>query len=325
MRIIVYGAGAVGSVIGARLHQSGRDVVLVARGAHLEAIQRDGLRLRAPGEDVRLPIPAVSHPSAIAFRDDDVVLLTMKTQDTEAALRDLEVAAGGRPVAVVSCQNGVENERLVARRFAHAYAMLSWVPATFLEPGVVSGEGAPLSAILPVGRYPSGLDETAVRIAQAIDGPHLFAAGDPRVMELKYAKLLFNLDNAVQAITGRYDHDDAARAVSRRLRDEALACYRAAGIAWAEGATYGALMARSGTASVDGQPRQGGSTWQSLTRGGSVEVDFLNGEIALLGRLHGVPTPANATVQRVCNRMAANGEKPGTYASDELLAWIDAA
>ena len=70
---------------------------------------------------------------------------------------------------------------------------------------------------------------------------------------------------------------------------------------------------------VDGRNRGGGSTWQSLARGaGSVEVDFLNGEIVLLGRLHAVPTPVNAMLQRVVKRMAREGRAPGSMTEEEL-------
>jgi 2-dehydropantoate 2-reductase len=89
MRFIVYGAGAIGGVIGARLHQAGNEVVLIARGEHLKAIQRDGLKLEAWEESVKLAIPAVGDPSEIEFRADDVVFLCMKTQDTAEALQRL--------------------------------------------------------------------------------------------------------------------------------------------------------------------------------------------------------------------------------------------
>src|SRR5215207_7197961 len=111
MRYIIYGAGAIGGGIGGRLFEAGHDVVLICRGEHLEAIRRDGLLLRSPEGETRLPVPAAGHPREIEFTPDDVVVLTMKTQDTERALLDLE-AAGGSGLPVVCCQNGVENERL---------------------------------------------------------------------------------------------------------------------------------------------------------------------------------------------------------------------
>ena len=89
MRYIVYGAGGIGGAIGARLFQHGHEVILICRGEHLHAIQSTGLTLKTPKETLTLTIRAVSHPEEIAFIPDDVVLLTMKSQDTEMALRDL--------------------------------------------------------------------------------------------------------------------------------------------------------------------------------------------------------------------------------------------
>jgi 2-dehydropantoate 2-reductase len=74
---------------------------------------------------------------------------------------------------------------------------------------------------------------------------------------------------------------------------------------------------------AEGRRREGGSSWQSLVRGtGSIEADFLNGEIALLGRLHGVPTPANALCQRLANQAAAERRPPGFLTPDEVLAQL---
>src|SRR6185503_19857599 len=95
MRYIVYGAGAVGGVVGMRLAQQGLDVVLIARGHHLAAIRRDGLTLESPERSVTLAIPAVERPSDIALRaTDDIVLLATKTQDGAAALDALRDAGG---------------------------------------------------------------------------------------------------------------------------------------------------------------------------------------------------------------------------------------
>ena len=93
MRYIIYGAGGIGGGIGAQLFQQGHQVILVCRGAHLATIQRRGLTLKTPRESVTLKIPAVGDPSQIDFRDKDVVLLSMKSQDTEQALRALCQAA----------------------------------------------------------------------------------------------------------------------------------------------------------------------------------------------------------------------------------------
>ncbi|MBV8960869.1 MAG: ketopantoate reductase family protein, partial [Actinobacteria bacterium] len=75
---------------------------------------------------------------------------------------------------------------------------------------------------------------------------------------------------------------------------------------------------------INGERRGGGSSWQSLRRRtGSIEADYLNGEIVMLGRLHGVPTPANALLQQVANRMAADGAPPGSVDVEDLLAQLE--
>jgi 2-dehydropantoate 2-reductase len=314
VRYVIYGAGGVGCVIGARLHQHGHDVVLIARGEHLDALQKRGLELRSPSETVVLSVPAVGSPSELSLASDDVVVLAMKSQDTLAA-----VAALPADVAVVCAQNGVDNERVCARRFADVYAMCVMLPALFLEPGVVESHAAPKSGILDVGRYPSGVDDRCSAVAAALDGSQFSSVADPLVMRQKYAKLVMNLGNAIEAACGP---DARAGELWTRAREEAVACFDAAGIDYASEEED---TARRGEhfrlRPVNGQRRPGGSTWQSLARGtGSIETDYLNGEIVLLGRLHGVPTPVNALLQRTANRMAREGMPPGSLAAEELLA-----
>jgi 2-dehydropantoate 2-reductase len=319
MRYIIYGAGGVGGVLGGRLHQAGQDVVLIARGAHLEAIRRNGLRLVSPEDDVRLPIAAVEHPREIDFRADDAVILTMKTQDTERALLDLETSGGG-DLPIVCCQNGVENERLAARRFARVYGMAVYIWTTFLESGTVIGNTAPISGVLDAGCYPTGVDPLIAQITETISGAHFVSRAKPTIMSLKYAKLLGNLGTAVPAITGDAIGSEPQRRLGSRMRDEALACYAAAGISIPDEAelqsTVSSLYRR---VNIEGHPTGDGSTWQSIARGrDTVETDYLNGEIVLLGRLHGVPTPLNAVVRRLANQVAASKEQPGRYSAADL-------
>src|SRR4051812_18814977 len=94
MRFIVYGAGAVGGVVGARLFESGHEVILVARGAHADAIEARGLTLRSPDGEATHRIPVVRSARAIdlSHDDGDCVLLAVKSQDTASALADLRGA-----------------------------------------------------------------------------------------------------------------------------------------------------------------------------------------------------------------------------------------
>jgi 2-dehydropantoate 2-reductase len=326
MRYIIYGAGAIGGGIGGRLFEAGHDVVLICRGEHLAAIRRDGLLLRSPEGDASLPVPAVGHPCEIDLTPDDVVILTMKTQDTERALLDLETAGGGG-LPVVCCQNGVENERLAARRFARVYGMVVAMPATFLTPGEVIVEGTPLTGVLHTGRYPGGTDEVVERVCGDISASHMLAEPDPAVMRLKYTKLLSNLGNGLQVVTDARWGDPDFRGLMAELREEAVACYRAAGIDFASEEEYAERVNRHlRIGEVAGQKRGGSSTMQSIMRGHTtVEVDYLNGEIALLGALHGVPTPANGMVRALATRIAADGLRPGHHSFAELRTMIDSA
>src|SRR5690348_16105339 len=131
MRFVVFGAGGVGGVVGGRLAQHGYEVTLIARGAHLEAIRQNGLRLEAADEIVTLQSPAVSHPRDVQWTRDDIVLLTMKTQDASAALADLASVAP-EDIPVVCVQNSVENERLALRLFPRVYGVCVMCPTNYL-------------------------------------------------------------------------------------------------------------------------------------------------------------------------------------------------
>ena len=115
MRFIIYGAGGIGATIGARLHQSGNDVVLIARGEHARVLQQQGLKFVAPEGQYQLQIPCCIHPSEVDWQAGDVVILAVKSQHTVAALSDLGAHAPAR-VPVVCAQNGVANERMALRR-----------------------------------------------------------------------------------------------------------------------------------------------------------------------------------------------------------------
>ena len=313
MRFVIYGAGGIGGTIGARLFQHGHDVLLIARGLHLTAIQERGLRFVSATIDERLPISAVGHPREANLDEGDVVILCMKSQHTEYALRDL-IESGPSNMPVICCQNGVANERMALRRFANVYGMVVLLPAEHLEPGVVVNFAEDSAGVLDAGRYPNSVDGTISEITRVLSTSGFSAISDPAIMRHKYAKLQNNLNNAVQAACGEGSAD-----IARQLRNEALACYEAADIECASPEeTRGRRRGIRGT-SVPGFERNGGSSMQSVMRGtGDIETDYLNGEIVQLGRLHDVPTPANTVVQQVGNRMAHEKLRVGAYTVDDL-------
>jgi 2-dehydropantoate 2-reductase len=291
VKYVVYGAGAIGGVLAAGMHSAGDDVVCIARGAHLDAIQADGLRVDTPEGSSAVPVRAVGHPREIEWTAEHAVLLVMKSQDTEAALEAL--ADRAPPEIVVACvQNGVENERRALRWFANVYGVVVMAPAAHLEPGVVAGYSAPLRGVLDVGRYPRGTDTVADELAGAFTRAGFSAVAQRDIMRWKYRKLLMNLGNIVEALCER---GPEAGDVSRALAQEGEAVLAAAKIKYVT--TKQDRERRDGVLSpqpVGGRHRDGGSTWQSVARGmPSLETLYLNGEIVLLGREHGVATPVN--------------------------------
>jgi 2-dehydropantoate 2-reductase len=318
VRIVIYGAGAIGGVLGALLHQNGREVVLIARGPHYEAIRDHGLTLETPVGRTVVEVPVVDSPAGVEWGDGEVVVLGMKTQDTVEALAAL-VAAGGRGVPVVCAQNGVESERMALRTGGPVYGICVMCPAAHLEPGVVQAFSVPSPGILDVGGYPSGSDAVAESLAEAFRAASFHAEARPDIMRWKYTKLLMNLGNAAEALSG-----PSARGseIARLARAEGIAVLRAAGIDFVSDEGF---VERRGDLirprAIGGGPRPGGSSWQSLERStGRIEADYLNGEIALLGRLHGVPTPANDVLQSAADDAARLRRPPGSVSADELLA-----
>lgn len=318
-RYIVFGAGAVGGVVGARLRQAGHEVGLIARGAHLEAIRTHGLRLLTPIEDVTLEIPAAADPAELEVgREGDVVLLAVKSQDTLGALDQLR-AAGAYEVPVVCLQNGVENERIAQRRFADVYGAYVLAPTNHLEPGVVEATGAKLSGFLYFGRYPSGTDERCAELATTLSEASFASKVVEDVMRLKYAKLLLNLANVVGAL---FADGPELSEVEARVRAEGEAVLAAADIPHDDphASDRQTRWKDLGVAAIEGRIRGGSSSWQSLKRGtGAIETDYLNGEISLLGRLHGVETPLNDALCRLADAHARHGGGPAELQLDRFL------
>ena len=320
MRVLVYGLGAIGGVVAAHLVEAGVDVVGVARGAHLESIRADGLRLLTPTRSATVRFPVADDPAALSPDSDDLVVLAVKSQDTGGALAAL--SAAGRDMAVACFQNGVANERAAARYFDRVYGVVVMCPATHLEPGVVALHSAGVPALFDVGRFPEGVDGLAETLAATLAKAGFDTRAVPDVMRWKHTKLLLNLGNAAEALTGINAREGRLAALAR---EEGAACLEAAGIPFASAAED---RDRRGDKLADlrpagGQAHVGSSTWQSLARGtGSVEADWLNGEIVLLGRLTGFPTPVNALLQRLVAEFAATGRPPGTLAEAEILALL---
>ncbi len=324
MRIVVVGAGAVGGVVAANLAIAGTPVVAVARGEHGRVMRESGLRYESPSGTRVVELPVAASVGEVEFTGDDVIVLGVKSQDTAGVLDDLR-AAGVDHQPIVCMQNGVDNERQALRLFPNVYGMCVMLPADHHSPGVVRVWTAPSSGLLDLGRYPHGVDDLSERLAATLEAATFGSVARDDIMSWKYRKLLMNLANAIEAVCGR---EGIRGRLGEMVQAEGEAVLATAGIPVV---SVEVDLARRGDAltiqPVEGEERRaGGSTWQSLRRGtGTIETDYLTGEIVLLGRLHGVPTPANRALQELAAEMARTGEAPASRSVDDVLRTIDGA
>ena len=245
----------------------------------------------------------------------------MKSQDTGAAVRDLaESAPTSTPVFCF--QNGVENERVALRLVRERVRLRRAVPDRLPPtPASCRRSRRRRHGIFDVGRFPAGSDDVAAAVAAAIDSSAMKSVARDDIMRWKYRKLVTNLGNAIEAVCGPSSRGGE---LTELVAAEAESVLDAAGI---DRATVAEDLERRADHlalhRVGGERRQGGSSWQSLQRGvGAIETDYLNGEIVLLGRLHGVATPVNETLQRLANELAATRRPPGCYTEAEVLERI---
>jgi 2-dehydropantoate 2-reductase len=317
MTIAVIGAGAVGSVVGGLLAKAGEDVTLVGRRAHVDAVNRNGLRIDGALGALQVRVRAAER---LDFKPS-LVLLTTKTQGVAAAARELRPNVGGVPI--VTMQNGVRSDELLADVLGQD-DILSCVVlfgATFLEPGRVtySPQGALVLGV-PFGPIDGRARTTAAILDMAV--PTQLSAN---IAGAHWTKLIINENNALPAVTGLSIQDVNRRTVLNRLSillmREAMATIAAAGIKLASlpGLPATALrtmlrlpmpvasrLLRLLSRSLGKTPALG-STLQSVRRGERTEIDYLNGEVVALGRRAGRPTPYNAAVVDLVHQVESTG------------------
>lgn len=320
-RYVVIGAGALGGLLAAELHTADSRAVLVARGENGDAIRAGGLRIRRPAGTDTITVPVVSRPEDVELAPDDVLVLAVKAQDVEDVLRTWSwrpVAGGGvaADLPVLTLQNGLATEESVLRRFGHVYAATAWIAASHLKPGEIVSPSWPTVGIVWLGPLGASTTQGAERIARDLRAARWTATVVKDVRRWKAHKLRGNITNGLDLFEG--DADDLAEA-GARLVAELDAVYAAAGIVPVDPAVEVADLPSLQIDDVPGHLHRR-STWQSFARGAGSEVDYLNGEVVLLGRLHGVPTPANEALQRFLGRQSASGASTSPIDVTVLLA-----
>jgi len=293
MRVLIVGAGGVGGYFGARLARAGVPVTLLARGAHLAAIQREGLRVRSAveGESVAT-VTAVADVTGLP--PADAVLFCVKSFDTETA------AAAIRPVigpgtAVVSLQNGVDNEETLARVLGpgHAVGGVAYVFAAIESPGVIAHRFAGHVVFGELDGRPSPRLE-ALRAAFTQAGVRAEVSPDiRRTLWQKYVMITAQAGMTAlsRAPIGVIRAVPESRQMYRRIAEELTALAAASGVDLGPDAVEGVMKAADGLA-----PEAYSSLHHDLTQGRRLELETLHGHAVRLGERLGVPTPTTFAV-----------------------------
>ena len=290
----VVGAGAVGSFFGAMLARAGHPVTLIARQAHVQAIEREGLRLQMAGRIERVRTAARTDIAAV--RDADLVLFCVKSTDTESVAREMapHLADGA---LVLSLQNGVENAATIARHVKQAVVPAVVSVATAMpEPGLVSHHGRGDLVIGPLDAEAANDAPLAPRLQALVD---LFASAQvpvrvsADVMAELWSKLMVNcaytaISGLAQASYGQLAALAEIRALQETVVREVVALAAAEGVKLPLEPALEAMRRIAGA-----MPAQLSSTAQDMARAKPSEIDHLNGFVARRGSALGIATPAN--------------------------------
>jgi len=298
MRIVIFGTGGVGGYFGGRLAASGADVSFVARGGHLGALQKHGLRIQSPLGDVHVPtVKATDNPASIG--PADVVFFTVKLYDTEAATVELKPLIGPKTV-VVPLQNGVDSVDTLTRAIGaeHVGGGTCYLAAVISEPGVIRhtamnrmifgapGNKANVSAVL-----------TGLLAACANSGFEAVMSPDIQVdIWAKFVRL--TVFSGMTAVTrcpiGVIRDNPALSEMARGALKESMAVALAKGVPLTDALIDEVQVA---TAALPYNARS--SMLEDLERGRRLELPWLSGAVVRIGEQLRVHTPIHQFITTI--------------------------
>lgn len=322
-KIVIIGAGAVGSLIGGLLAHAGEDVTLVARQAHVEAIQKQGLHIEGILGSLLVPVKA---SVALDFRPD-IVLLAVKTQDVETACQ--QIKAYVEDVPIVTLQNGVRSDDIAASLLpkGNIISGVVMLNSQFLDPGLVTYARR---GSLVIGEA-FGKNGQRIRDLQALLSRAVHTEVSDNIRGVHWTKLLVNnLGNGLEAMTGLTIRDCMQHSGLKKIgvltlregnRVVEKAGFHLASLPGAPAPVLqfilrSPLSVAAWTLSLSmGSLKTLSSTLQSLRRGRPTEIDYLNGEIVRLGLQVGMSTPYNSKVVEIVKEVESSHQFHGP---DEL-------
>lgn len=289
LKIAVYGAGAVGGYLGAKLADGGSDVTLIARGAHLAALRADGLTLMTPaGERATTRVRAVEDPAEVG--PVDVVIFLVKSYDTDEGAQRITPMLGD-DTAVVSLQNGVDNEARIAAVIGKERVLggAAYILVSIVEPGVIR-VGRPPGIVLGE-MEPGPPSERVVRLVDAMKAGGIDARADADVRRVKWEKYVLlvafsAMTAATQLTIGDVKASQAASDMMRAIMAEGWQVGRALGVPLADD-----LVDRQHALVLAQNDTEATSLRHDLITRHRMELEALQGTLRRLGRETGIPTP----------------------------------
>lgn len=305
MRIAVIGAGGVGGYFGARMAAAGEDVSFIARGAHLEAMRRDGLRIESGLGDFTLK-PVRAAPSAVELGPEpfDLVVIAVKLWSTDGAITTAQSLAGPR-TTVMSFQNGVGAIDALTKAFGSDRVLggVVHIATAISAPGVIKHTGT--MERFTIGEPSGGISPRVTALVEAAKRAHLTAIASDDIRRAIWEKFIFLATFSGVATLARLPKSAIfADADLRRVYAEALA--EVVAVARASGINLPADHAETVMRFSEGLPdAMKPSLLHDLELGNRLEVEFLSGAVARLGDQHGVPTPVHRTIYAALKPFAA--------------------
>jgi 2-dehydropantoate 2-reductase len=307
MKILIMGAGAVGTYYGARLQQIGEDVTLCARGEHLRALQEHGLEVKSFKGDFQVKVKAISDPKESA--PYDLILFAVKSYDTEQAAQQLQGCITPDGV-LMTIQNGVENEETLCRFFPRECVMggNSRIGAQIVAPGKLLHTAL---GVIEFGELDGQTTPRAQRLKALFERAGIFGELSTDLKAIRWYKLMGNNStNSVSALTrttlGEMLDDPEGFQLVRTLMLETLAVGRAEGVNVVDERAdlqieqiYRAINAHAIKT----------STLQDLEKGKPLEYEAISGAVVRAARRHNVSVPATETVYTLLKLLESTRKK----------------
>lgn len=303
MRILVFGAGAIGSVLGGLLAKGGHDVTLLGRPWHLDVVRRNGLMITGLWGEHHVRVAAAIRPEEIVKpRELDWAFVCVKAYDTKGAARTLAGLIGPATL-VCAFQNGLGNyEALLQHLPAERVALGRVIFGAELEPGRVRVTVCADEVLIgaPDPRFPR---EQAARLAAALQESGVPARATATILTALWAKVLYNcalngLSTLLEVPYGKLPEHPAAERMMRAVIEEAYRVAKARGIPL-EPATASAYLELLFGRLIPDTAAHRPSMLQDLERGRRTEIEAMNGAIVRLAQEAGLAAPVNALVTRL--------------------------